>query len=72
MIEKEIISRRLSDYESQIFLVHLNKNYKEDKELAEQVKTAIASHNLSTTEAIGFLEYMKLIVQSSSYLPRKK
>lgn len=72
MTEKEIISKRLSDYESQMFLIHLYNNFQKDDELIKQVMTTIASHNLSVTEAIGFLEYMKVRVRNSSYLPLEK
>ena len=40
--------------------------------LIGEVKKAIENHGLSTSEAKGFLDYMKLVIDSSSYLRRKE
>ena len=40
--------------------------------LIGEVKKAIEEHGLSTSEAKGFFDYMKLAIDASSYLRRKE
>ena len=40
--------------------------------LVEKVKNEIAECGLSATEAKGFLEYMKIVIDAQSHLPIQK
>lgn len=49
-----------------------NRRGQSTNHLIGEVKKAIEDHGLSTSEAKGFLDYMKLVIDSSSYLRRKE
>lgn len=68
----KIINERLSDYEGQMFLIHNHSNRQDINDLTREVTDIIAKHELSATVTKGFLEYMKLVIDDSSYLPQKK
>lgn len=72
MIEDSYISERLSDYDSKIFLLYHRRNGQKASELVEKVKNEIAECGLSATEAKGFLEYMKIVIDAQSHLPIRK
>ncbi len=40
-------------------------------DLTSSIKELIAKYNLSASEAKGFLDYMKIVIDYSSYLPQK-
>ncbi len=71
-MEEKIISERLSDYDSKMFLMHRNRNGADSSALIDEVRAVIAKHNLSVTVARGFLEYMKVVIDNCSYLPKEK
>ena len=62
----EMVKQRLSDYDGKTFLIHMHHG-QADSDLIKAVLELIAYHELSATEAKGFLEYMKLVVDSTSY-----
>ena len=72
MIEDSYISERLSDYDSKIFLLYHRRNGQKASNLVEKVKNEIADCGLSSTEAKGFLEYMKIVIDAQSHLPIQK
>lgn len=72
MIEDSYISERLSDYDSKIFLLYHRRNGQKASNLVEKVKNEIAECGLSATEAKGFLEYMKIVIDAQSHLPIRK
>lgn len=72
MIEDSYISERLSDYDSKIFLLYHRRNGQKASNLVEKVKNEIADCGLSATEAKGFLEYMKIVIDAQSHLPIQK
>lgn len=72
MIEDSYISERLSDYDSKIFLLYHRRNGQKASDLVEKVKNEIAECGLSATEAKGFLEYMKIVIDAQSHLPIRK
>lgn len=72
MIEDGYISEKLSDYDSKIFLLYHRRNGQKASNLVEKVKNEIADCGLSATEAKGFLEYMKIVIDAQSHLPIRK
>lgn len=72
MIEDSYISERLSDYDSKIFLLYHRRNGQKARNLVEKVKNEIADCGLSASEAKGFLEYMKIVIDAQSHLPIQK
>ena len=72
MIEDSYISERLSDYDSKIFLLYHRRNGQKASNLVETVKNEIADCGLSATEAKGFLEYMKIVIDAQSHRPIQK
>lgn len=54
------------------FYCHMAGNRRDTDELISEVKEVIAKHHLSASQTKGFLEYMKFIVDGSSYLLQKK
>lgn len=72
MIEDSYISERLSDYDSKIFLLYHRRNGQKASDLVEKVKNEIANCGLSASEAKGFLEYMKIVIDAQSHLPIRK
>nr|DAT33221.1 MAG TPA: hypothetical protein [Caudoviricetes sp.] len=72
MIEDSYISERLSDYDSKVFLLYRHRNGQKASDLVEKVKNEIAECGLSATEAKGFLEYMKIVIDAQSHLPIRK
>lgn len=54
------------------FYCHMAGNRRDTDELVSEVKEVIAKHHLSASQSKGFLEYMKFIIDGSSYLPREK
>lgn len=72
MIEDSYISERLSDYDSKVFLLYRHRNGQKASDLVEKVKNEIAECGLSASEAKGFLEYMKIVIDAQSHLPIRK
>lgn len=72
MIEDSYISERLSYYDSKIFLLYHRRNGQKASNLVEKVKNEIADCGLSASEAKGFLEYMKIVIDAQSHLPIQK
>ena len=72
MIEDSYISERLSDYDSKIFLLYHRRNGQKASNLVEKVKNEIADCGLSASEAKGFLEYMKSVIDAQSHHPIQK
>lgn len=72
MLADDYVSERLSDYDSKIFLLYHRRNGQKASDLVEKVKNEIAECGLSATEAKGFLEYMKIVIDAQSHLPIRK
>ena len=53
--------------EGSCFYVKLYRNGQDMSNLISDTKALIAQHNLSVSEAKGFLDYMKIILDNSSY-----
>lgn len=64
--------KMLQDVDGTEFYIHRYRNGQKTDELAHGVKNLIAEHNLSVSEAKGFLEYMKMVIDSVAYLPQEK
>lgn len=71
-LEKAIKERMLQDIDGTAFYIHRHRSGQKTDELAYGVKNLIAEHNLSASEAKGFLEYMKVVIDSEAYLPQEK
>lgn len=71
-IEKAIKEKMLQDVDGTAFYIHRHRNGQKTDELAHSVKNLIAEQGLSVSEAKGFLEYMKLVIDLTAYLPQEK
>lgn len=71
-IEKAIQEKMLQDIDGTAFYIRRHRNGQKTDELAHSVKNLIAEHGLSVSEAKGFLEYMKIVIDSCSYTPVQK
>lgn len=72
MLADDYVAERLSDYDSKIYQLYRHKNGQKASDLVEKVKNEIAECGLSATEAKGFLEYMKIVIDAQSHLPIQK
>ncbi|MCI8378649.1 MAG: hypothetical protein HFH72_09045 [Lachnospiraceae bacterium] len=72
LLEKAIREKMLQDIDGTAFYIHRHRNGQKTDELAHSVKNLIAEYNLSVSEAKGFLEHMKLVIDSGAYLPQEK
>lgn len=71
-IENAIKEELTKTTEGCMFYVKRLHNYKDIGELTGSVKELIAQYGLSASEAQGFLEYMKLVIDGCSYIPKEK
>lgn len=69
---EEYLSQKLSSREGQRYLEFRRKNGQKADDLYKKVRDEIAECHLSVTEAKGFLDFMKLVVEEASYIPIKK
>lgn len=69
---KAIQNEMTKTIEGSCFYEKLHYNGQDISELIADTKALIAQHNLSVLEAKGFLDYMKIIVSASSYIPCEK
>lgn len=58
--------------EGSCFYVKLYQNRQDVSNLISDTKALIAQHNLSVSEAKGFLDYMKLVIDDCSCIPKEK
>jgi hypothetical protein len=59
-------------YEGKHYSYYRQCNGQQASELEKNVKMLIAENNLTATVSKGFLEYMKLVIDGCSYLPKEK
>lgn len=69
---EEYLSEKMSSREGQKYLEFRRRNGQKADELYKKVKDEIAECHLSVTETKGFLEFMKLVVEETSYIPVKE
>lgn len=69
---EKYLSENLSSREGQKYLEFRRRNGQKADELYKKVKDEIAECHLSVTEAKGFLEFMKLVIEELSYIPVKE
>lgn len=61
-----------NDIDGANFMEFMRGNGQECAEMASDVRKILAEHNLSVSQTKGFLEYMKINVESYSYLRSQK
>lgn len=61
-----------NDIDGANFMTFMRENGQECAGMAKEVKKILAEHNLSVSQIKGFLEYMKINVESYSYLHSPK
>jgi hypothetical protein len=72
-ITREAIKNEMTKtVEGICFYERLHRNRQDIGELISDMAALIAQHNLSVLEVKGFLDYMKIILDSSSYLQIQK
>ena len=69
---RKCIQEKLSDLDGTSFLIRLYSNGKAMNGLVDEVASAISKHDLTASEAKGFLEYMKIVIDSHSHIQKKK
>ena len=72
LIEKAIREKMLSDIDGTNFYIRQHRNGQDVGKLASDVKNLIAENELSVSEAKGFLEYMKIVIDSEASLQQMK
>lgn len=66
---EDLLQERLSDIDGHAFLVYRSReNGQATNDLVKKVENTIVEKNLSVSEAKGFLEYMKLVIESHSHV----
>lgn len=70
--EKLVNERIAATYEGETYLYIRQRDGQKMKNLEKAVKELIAENALTATQAKGFLEYMKIIVDGCSCLPKRK
>lgn len=71
-IENALKNEMLKTTDGTIFFAMLCQNRRAIDCLANSTKELIAQYGLSVSEAKGFLDYMKIVIDASSYLSPKK
>lgn len=61
-----------NDIDGANFMTFMRGNRQECAKMASDVKKILAEHNLSVSQIKGFLEHMKINVESYSYLHSPK
>lgn len=72
LLEKALREQMCKDVDGATYYTIKHRNRQDLANLEKEVKELIAEHALSVSEAKGFLEYMKFIVDANSYLPKTK
>ena len=65
-LEQAIKEKMCSTVEGTAFYIHMNRNGQSTGEAQKRISEAIAESGMSVTEAIGLLEYMKIVVCANS------
>lgn len=72
-ITREAIKNEMTKtIEGSCFYERLHRNGRDMSNLISDTKSLIAQHNLSVSEAKGFLDYMKLVIEGCSCIPQEK
>lgn len=71
-IKDALKNEMLKTTDGTIFFATLCQNRRAIDCLANSAKELIAQYGLSASEAKGFLDYMKIVIDASSYLSPKK
>lgn len=61
-----------STYAGKAYAEYQRCNSQKASDLEKEVKNLLAEYNLTATVAKGFLEYMKLVIDGCSYIPKEK
>ncbi len=72
LLEKTIKEEMTKNFDGASFYIKWIWGEQEIRDLIKEVKESISKCGLSSSEAKGFLEYMKMVVDSESYIPREK
>lgn len=70
MVDKIVAKHLSSSYEGEMYLHLRQRNGQKMFELEKSVREIISNNNLTVTQAKGFLEYMKFVIDGCSYLPK--
>lgn len=71
-IENALKDEMLKTTDGTIFYTKLCQNRRTIDCLADSTKELISQYGLSASEAKGFFDYMKIVIDASSYLSSKK
>lgn len=69
LLETAIREHMCKDVDGANFYVNRYRNGQDTTNLIKDVKQIIHKYDLSASEAKGFLEYMKLVIDDCSYIP---
>lgn len=70
---EELVSKEISNtYEGATYFYLRSRSGQKMKALEKAVTELISENELTATQAKGFLEFMKILIDGCSYLPKKK
>lgn len=72
LLDKAIGETLAKDVYGATFLVGWSRDEQNVKDLIKEVEMSIAKHGLSASEAKGFLDYMKFVIDSSAHISDRK
>lgn len=68
----ECLDELKKTYEGKVYIKYWQRNSQKISELEKNIKMMVSENNLTATVAKGFLEYMKLVIDGCSCLPKEK
>lgn len=72
LLKEAVEKKMMQDIDGVAFYIYQRRNGQDANRLVLDAKNLIVEHNLSVSEAKGFLEYMKVIVDSVGSLHHTK
>lgn len=70
LMEKALMEHMCKDIDGISFYLLYRRGGKNVQKLIGDVKEVISEHELTVSEIKGFLEFMKIVADSNSYLPK--
>lgn len=71
-LEAKIYTEMHRDMNGISFYTHMKRNGQDTRQLVSDVEKLIIAHGLSASEAKGFCDYMKIVIELTSRLHHEK
>ena len=72
LMEKALMEHMCKDINGTNFYVLYHRGGKDVRNLVDEIKKVISEHDLTVSETMGLLEFMKFSIAFTSYLPKQK